>query len=125
MYQSRLLSFLMGAALCIVACSGADSGPETETESSESGSTVTETPSGTLPRIDTGSLSPKSPKLGTGEYNPLVDSRFMADPTAVEYDGRLYVYATDDHRWGVGVLQAPSPLGPWTSPLGVQPHRRK
>ena len=188
MYQSRLLSFLLGAALCIVACSGADSGPETETESSESGSTVTETSSGTLPRIDTGSLSPKSPKLGTGEYNPLVDSRFMADPTAVEYDGRLYVYATDDHRqyelsgentyekirslsvistddmvnwtfhgtipvgeiapwiiaswapsvvctrqadgsslfslyfsnsgWGVGVLQAPSPLGPWTSPLG-------
>ncbi|MBR1448572.1 MAG: family 43 glycosylhydrolase [Prevotella sp.] len=33
------------------------------------------------------------------EYaNPLWANRFMADPTAIEYDGRLYVYATNDQQ---------------------------
>ena len=39
-----------------------------------------------------------SPKLGTGMANPLLDFHFCADPTAVEYDGRLYVYGTNDHQ---------------------------
>ena len=39
-----------------------------------------------------------SPKLGTGMANPLLDFQFCADPTAVEYDGRLYVYGTNDHQ---------------------------
>ncbi len=30
--------------------------------------------------------------------NPLSSDIFCADPTAVEYDGRLYVYATNDHQ---------------------------
>ena len=38
--------------------------------------------------------SPKLPTYG----NPLSANRFMADPTAVEHDGRLYVYATDDQQ---------------------------
>ena len=37
-----------------------------------------------------------SPKLRTGYANPLVDHLFIADPTAVEYEGRLYVYGTND-----------------------------
>lgn len=28
--------------------------------------------------------------------NPLIANIFCADPTAVEYDGRLYVYGTND-----------------------------
>lgn len=28
--------------------------------------------------------------------NPLITQNFMADPTAVEYDGRLYVFGTAD-----------------------------
>lgn len=28
--------------------------------------------------------------------NPLITQDFMADPTAVEYDGRLYVFGTAD-----------------------------
>ena len=142
-----------------------------------------------LPRIATESLTITSPKLGTGMANPLVDYLFCADPTAVEYQGRLYVYGTNDHQqylnaaentyehiqslvmlstgdlvnwtyhgtipvheiapwikaswapsvvytekadgsplfslyfsnsgWGLGVLEASSPLGPWTSPLGT------
>ena len=39
-----------------------------------------------------------SPKLTSGNANPLLDFIFTADPTAVEYNGRLYVYATNDHQ---------------------------
>ena len=39
-----------------------------------------------------------SPKLLTGYANPLLDFHFTADPTAVEHEGRLYVYATNDHQ---------------------------
>jgi arabinoxylan arabinofuranohydrolase len=39
-----------------------------------------------------------SPKLLTNNANPLLDFMFTADPTAVEYNGRMYVYATNDHQ---------------------------
>lgn len=45
-----------------------------------------------------GGMPVKSPKLGTGMANPLLDFQFCADPTAIEYDGRLYVYGTNDHQ---------------------------
>lgn len=37
-----------------------------------------------------------SPKLRTGYANPILDHVFTADPTAVEFGGRLYVYGTND-----------------------------
>lgn len=37
-------------------------------------------------------------KLATGNHNPILDFLFTADPTAVEYEGRLYVYGTNDHQ---------------------------
>uniref|UniRef100_A0AB33JEL0 Alpha-L-arabinofuranosidase n=1 Tax=Prevotella sp. GTC17259 TaxID=3236795 RepID=A0AB33JEL0_9BACT len=43
-------------------------------------------------------LRATSPKMLTEENNPLVDFMFTADPTAVEYQGRLYVYGTNDHE---------------------------
>ena len=39
-----------------------------------------------------------STKLATGNHNPILDFLFPADPTAVEYEGRLYVYGTNDHE---------------------------
>lgn len=30
--------------------------------------------------------------------NPLISNIFCADPTSVEYDGRLYIYGTCDHQ---------------------------
>lgn len=39
-----------------------------------------------------------SPKLVNGYGNPILDFHFAADPTAIEHDGRLYVYATNDHQ---------------------------
>lgn len=44
-----------------------------------------------------------SPKLISKNGNPLLDFLFTADPTAVEHDGRLYVYATNDHQQYEGV----------------------
>ncbi|MBQ9213182.1 MAG: family 43 glycosylhydrolase [Bacteroidales bacterium] len=40
----------------------------------------------------------KSPKVDSLNVNPLSDFIFCADPTAVEYNGRLYVYGTNDHQ---------------------------
>ena len=39
-----------------------------------------------------------SPKLASKYANPLLDFMFTADPTAVEHEGRLYVYATNDNQ---------------------------
>ncbi|MFD2034681.1 glycoside hydrolase family 43 protein [Belliella marina] len=39
-----------------------------------------------------------SPKLTSDNASPLLDFIFTADPTAVEYEGRIYVYATNDHQ---------------------------
>ena len=35
----------------------------------------------------------------TGNHNPLMGHKFGADPFGMEYDGRLYVYMTDDHMF--------------------------
>ena len=41
-----------------------------------------------------------SPKFDGTKFlgNPLLDHHFTADPTAVVYKGRLYVYGTNDHQ---------------------------
>lgn len=38
----------------------------------------------------------ESPKFFSGNANPLSDFIFVADPTSMEYNGRLYVYGTND-----------------------------
>ncbi len=35
---------------------------------------------------------------GAGNNNPISANIFCADPTALEYDGRLYVYGSNDHQ---------------------------
>ena len=59
-------------------------------------------PVGTLAASAAGNGSQCSPynsqKLAKGNGNPLLDFHFTADPTAVEHDGRLYVYSTNDHQ---------------------------
>lgn len=37
-------------------------------------------------------------KMTTGNHNPILDFQFTADPTAVEHNGRLYVYGTNDQQ---------------------------
>ena len=35
---------------------------------------------------------------GTSYNNPISANIFCADPTALEYNGRLYVYGSNDHQ---------------------------
>ena len=35
---------------------------------------------------------------GTNSNNPISANIFCADPTALEYNGRLYVYGSNDHQ---------------------------
>lgn len=39
-----------------------------------------------------------SPKLNKGNGNPVLDCVYVADPTAVVHDGRIYVYGTNDQQ---------------------------
>ena len=39
-----------------------------------------------------------SPKLNTGNANPLLDFMYVADPTAVVHNGRVYVYGSNDNQ---------------------------
>ncbi len=39
-----------------------------------------------------------SEKMSLGYHNPISDYMFFADPTAIEYEGRLYVYGTNDSQ---------------------------
>lgn len=43
-------------------------------------------------------LYEKSPKLASGNANPLLDFVYVADPTAIVHDGRVYVYGTNDQQ---------------------------
>ena len=45
---------------------------------------------------DTDTIRNESPKMLSGWHNPLVDYMYIADPTAIEHQGRLYVYGTND-----------------------------
>ena len=45
---------------------------------------------------DADTIRNESPKMLTDQHNPLVDYMYIADPTAIEHQGRLYVYGTND-----------------------------
>ena len=42
--------------------------------------------------------TPAADYKGTANGNPISASVFCADPTAIDYEGRLYVYGTNDHQ---------------------------
>ncbi|MBP1559973.1 MAG: family 43 glycosylhydrolase [Oscillospiraceae bacterium] len=48
-------------------------------------------------RTDTGAVSEIKSKDPT-DSNPIISNVFCADPTSVEYDGRLYIYGTCDQQ---------------------------
>ena len=53
-----------------------------------------------IPTLPAGTVETEPLKALKPTYvgNPISAEIFCADPTAVEYDGRLYVYATNDHQ---------------------------
>lgn len=97
-----LLSLALALALC--ACSAgkpADSGASTDQPAEFSpdtaftlGGNITETTPGDITMTSLTSISSKT----TAEGNPLLSNIFCADPTAIEYEGRLYIYGTNDHQ---------------------------
>ena len=42
--------------------------------------------------------TPAADYKGTANGNPISASVFCADPTALDYNGRLYVYGSNDHQ---------------------------
>lgn len=101
-HMKSLLSLALALALC--ACSAgkpADSGASTDQPAEFSpdtaftlGGKITETTPGDITMTSLTSISSKT----TAEGNPLLSNIFCADPTAVEYEGRLYIYGTNDHQ---------------------------
>jgi hypothetical protein len=45
-----------------------------------------------------GKIDLSQPGKAVNDANPLITQMYCADPTAVEYEGRLYVYGTNDHQ---------------------------
>ena len=44
-----------------------------------------------------GSVNPAKSYKNDNEHNPLISQYFGADPGVMEYNGRVYIYMTDDH----------------------------
>ncbi|MBR2199249.1 MAG: hypothetical protein IJ894_00645, partial [Bacteroidales bacterium] len=109
----KRLSFYLAAAMLAFACCNKDSdepansNSSTSTTTNQNGNSQQNTNNGSDNSSDDNDEPSDteddgfvvvSPKLGTGDANPIIDYMFCADPTAVEYDGRLYVYGTNDHQ---------------------------
>lgn len=59
------------------------------------------TPMATIPAtvvIPTPSSGPTETKKIIGKNNPIATQRYMADPYAIEFEGRVYVYGTNDSQ---------------------------
>lgn len=59
------------------------------------------TPTVTIPAtvvIPTPSSGPTETKKIIGKNNPIATQRYMADPYAIEFEGRVYVYGTNDSQ---------------------------
>jgi hypothetical protein len=52
----------------------------------------------TIGLLATSLVAGATEKLEKGYHNPIADYMFCADPTCVEYEGRLYVYGTNDSQ---------------------------
>lgn len=51
-----------------------------------------------MPLLGTAQTTPTASYKGTSDGNPISACVFCADPTALEYGGRLYVYGSNDHQ---------------------------
>ena len=92
--MKRLITLLTAFALCATMLAGCN----TSMGSNQNGLTFTDEIIDTqdlgLSVGDTLSISYKP----EGENNPIAANVFFADPTSVEYNGRLYVYGTNDSQ---------------------------
>ncbi len=92
--RRSLLTVIMTALLC--SCSAntsSESQAPSQPEFTLGGEAVPSSAGG----ITVTSL-PETYSKSAAESNPLLSNIFCADPTAVEYEGRLYIYGTNDHQ---------------------------
>lgn len=94
-----IIAVMLSALLCgCTPAAGSSGDSQSQAEfSPESGfalgSAVPSQPGGiTVQSLD----APTGKNLPDG--NPLISNVFCADPTAVEYEGRLYIYGTNDNQ---------------------------
>ena len=91
--SSRLVACLLSSAMCLgstvpLLTANADTAPLTVTEAVET----------------SGGIAISADRISTNNYkdtrynNPVSSDFFCADPTAVEYNGRLYLFGTNDHE---------------------------
>lgn len=104
---TKILAALLASAM-MTACGGTsgndtdmpDNGSESGSEVSSAESTANDT-GADIPEELMASDSYKPDvlfKAENNQNNPLITNIFCADPTSVEYDGRLYVYGTNDNQ---------------------------
>jgi hypothetical protein len=61
--------------------------------------TISLTPAGCSEgETDPDKIDLSQPGKAVNDANPLITNMYCADPTAIEYEGRLYVYGTNDHQ---------------------------
>lgn len=94
-----LIAFVMAAA-AMSGCADSTTDPKDDTNAAdtEAKEEITlSTPNSLSERVRVEADPGVSPKK-LDEMNPLVSTRFSADPTSVEYNGRVYVFATNDDQ---------------------------
>ena len=102
--KKKLIALFSAAAMLLVSgCSGNESSESTQTSATEdtSASDITDNVSEDeiLDSLNNGIVIDEVSKnvyKTERNANPISGSIFCADPTAVEYEGRLYVYGTND-----------------------------
>lgn len=100
-YLKTMITAMITLSLC--ACSAGNSSQSADSPSQPEfspenaftlGGTVTETSPIETSLTSITDITSKTAADG----NPLLSNIFCADPTAVEYEGRLYIYGTNDHQ---------------------------
>ena len=106
--KKKMIAILCITAMLLTGCSGNDtaSAQTTDTESTTANTTTSDITEDVTEELILESLNngividEASGNVYKTERNanPISGSVFCADPTAVEYEGRLYVYGTNDHQ---------------------------
>ncbi len=96
--KKKMIAILCITAMLLTGCSGNDTA---STQTTDTESTTANTEELIQESLNNGIvIDEASGNVYKTERNanPISGSVFCADPTAVEYEGRLYVYGTNDHQ---------------------------
>ena len=93
---------VMTALICLAGCGGSDSGAQSAAKGEFDPASITLTAAETVKseaaQPSSGNTYKVEFKSDGEQNNPLITNIYCADPTSVEYNGRLYVYGTCDNQ---------------------------